>query len=145
VHRHWWLAYDRKFVDFVTVFFYKIIASSTFINVLRVQWTKKVIIFTISVSVVVDLYKKTEDLSEEPIQWWDFFGVADGFYSVRRSRHHFRFKCRPGSPGMLGVDKFEIRGLRWLERFEWNRLYRVLATSWTVGIDRSLWSVSFET
>jgi len=41
-----------------------------------------------------------------------------GFYSVRKSRHHFRFKRLPGSPGMLRVDKFEIRGLRWLERFE---------------------------
>ncbi|KAE9541106.1 hypothetical protein AGLY_004351 [Aphis glycines] len=58
---------------------------------------------------------------------------------IRRSRHHLRFKRLPGSPGMLRVDKFEIRGLRWLKRFEWNRLYRVLATCCTVGIERSLW------
>jgi hypothetical protein len=38
--------------------------------------------------------------------------IVNGFYSVRRSRHHLHFKRLPGSPGILRVDKFEIRGLR---------------------------------
>jgi hypothetical protein len=70
--------------------------------------------------------------------------IMNGFYSIRKSQHHLHRKSLLGSPGIVRSDKFEIRGLRWLEKFEWNRLYRVLATCCTVGMERSLWSVWFE-
>jgi hypothetical protein len=74
----------------------------------------------------------------------ELLDIVNGFYSIRRSQHHFRLKRLLGSSGMVRSNKFEIRELRWLERFEWSRLYRILATCCTVGMEMSLWSVSFE-
>jgi hypothetical protein len=74
----------------------------------------------------------------------ELFDIVNGFYSIRRSRNHLRFKRLLGSLRMVRSDKFEIKGWRCLERFEWNRLYRVLATCFTVVMEKSLWSVSFE-